>query len=315
MTTSHVEGFSEGLSPAPAHLASAQVASEATRRLVRRYVERRVARSDVDDVVQATLCDALASGRAPAPAEDFRRWVLGIARFKVVDAHRAAARSRGEEAADLAAPTAAAAPVEALSLLRWAERQLPRGTESTLGWMMREAEGDKLEAIAADERLPAERVRQRVSRLRRWMRGRWLAEMALIALVAVAAASVLRGRQQAILPEMGTPDVPIDRALGGSWRLVDFMPTVPLSAGRQALLDRVAPDLEAIFDGRELRVVAKRAGFERTFTAAAHDGRVEGMDGARGTRISGSYAWVGDELVVNVPSGPWAGVARLRKVR
>src|SRR5262249_47188051 len=50
-----------------------------------------------------------------------------------------------------------------------------------------EGEGDKLERIAADENIPAARVRQRVSRMRRWMKERWLAEVALVAALGVAA--------------------------------------------------------------------------------------------------------------------------------
>ena len=51
--------------------------------------------------------------------------------------------------------------------------------------MAREGEGDKLEHIAEEEKLPAATVRQRVSRMRRWMRERWLAELAAAAAAAL----------------------------------------------------------------------------------------------------------------------------------
>jgi hypothetical protein len=267
----------------------------------------------VDDVVQETLCDAIASGRAPGSPEDFRRWVLAIARFKVVDAHRASVRERASESVEVASPPP---PVEAMGLLRWAERQLPRsdGT-STLRWMLREAEGDKLESIAADEALPAERVRQRVSRLRRWMRGRWLAEMALIAAVAVVSAGALSRRQEVILPDLAGSsaplDVPVDERLHGIYRLLRFTPATPLPAARQALVNRLAPALVATFDGRTVRATA--ADFDRTMTVDARSGEFHAVDATHAMRLSGSYAWEGDDLVVRIATGPWAGVARFQR--
>jgi hypothetical protein len=58
--------------------------------------------------------------------------------------------------------------------------------------MAREGEGEKLESIAAEERVPAARVRQRVSRMRRWMKERWLAELAAVAALAILAILVAR---------------------------------------------------------------------------------------------------------------------------
>jgi cytoskeletal protein RodZ len=46
--------------------------------------------------------------------------------------------------------------------------------------MLREGDGEKLENIARDAKLPAPRVRKRVSRLRKFLRERWAAELALI---------------------------------------------------------------------------------------------------------------------------------------
>ncbi|HEX3850670.1 MAG TPA: hypothetical protein VHW01_06860 [Polyangiaceae bacterium] len=49
----------------------------------------------------------------------------------------------------------------------------------TLEWMLREGDGEKLEQIARDANLPAPRVRQRVSRLRCFLREQWAAELML----------------------------------------------------------------------------------------------------------------------------------------
>jgi hypothetical protein len=53
--------------------------------------------------------------------------------------------------------------------------------------MAREGEGDKLEHIAEEEKLPAATVRQRVSRMRRWMKDRWLKELAAVAAFSILA--------------------------------------------------------------------------------------------------------------------------------
>jgi hypothetical protein len=51
-----------------------------------------------------------------------------------------------------------------------------RGAE-TMGWLAREAAGERLDELAREASLPAATVRQRVSRMRRWLRKRWLHEV------------------------------------------------------------------------------------------------------------------------------------------
>jgi hypothetical protein len=81
------------------------------------------------------------------------------------------------------------APIEAREMARWAEEQAGEtgDAQKTLDWMAREGEGEKLEAIAAEEKVPAARVRQRVSRMRRWMKERWAAELAAVAVLTLLA--------------------------------------------------------------------------------------------------------------------------------
>lgn len=150
---------------------------------VEAMVRKRVPASDVDDVVQAALADAVASKDAPADPEAFRRWLAGVVRHKVADFHR---KHRREVPVDVV-PDAGEVPAhEERDLLRWAEGELPSDdAKQTLEWMMHEADGEKLEAIAERERMPATRVRQRVSRLRAFFRERWHRELVLAALVAV----------------------------------------------------------------------------------------------------------------------------------
>ena len=162
------------------------LAEPGLRRALEDYVKRRVPASDVDDVVQTVLCDALASAARPADSEELKKWLIGIARHKIVDHHRRTAR---EPAAELPEIEAHPPPVEERSLARWAEEQAASTSEAqkTLAWMAREGEGEKLETIAAEENVPAARVRQRVSRMRRWMKERWMAELAAVALLSILA--------------------------------------------------------------------------------------------------------------------------------
>ncbi len=209
------------MSPEPPRPARDLLGDPAFRAAVLAYVRRRVPPADIEDVVQTVLCDALAAPDRPESPEALKRWLLAIARHKVVDRHRIAGRERP---ADLVDVPQGPPPVEERSMVRWVERQARHETDArTLDWLAREGEGEKLEAIAADEKLPAAQVRQRVSRMRRWMKERWAAELAAVAMlatVALAAWWLLRDRvappvalpapQPTILPE--PPAAPLERA-------------------------------------------------------------------------------------------------------
>lgn len=169
----------------------AALADPELRRFLLEFVKRRVSAADADDIVQTVLCDALVAKNLPTEKEELRKYLLGIAKHKVVDTHR---RTSREEVGDPPELVANPPPVEEESLLRWAEKQAPTTEEAqkTLSWMAREGEGEKLENIAADERVPAARVRQRVSRMRRWMKERWIAELAAVAALGVCAFVIWR---------------------------------------------------------------------------------------------------------------------------
>jgi hypothetical protein len=131
-----------------------------------------------------------------------RRWVFAIGRNKVADYHRRSGRERREELGEVESE---ATPQAVGDLLHWVEKVLPEGEKAheALHWMLREGDGEKLETIAAEARLPAPQVRKRVSRLREHFRERWVLELsalALLALVITAAALLLR-KHPAPLPE------------------------------------------------------------------------------------------------------------------
>jgi len=178
-----------------------EIGDPSLRRGLEKMIRARVPSSEVDDIVQATLTDALASQSVPEDREEVRRWVFGIARHKVADFYRRNGRERPGNLPDIHAP---AAPHGAEDLLRWVEKEMPDDSQGkeTLDWMLREGEGDKLEHIAEEDDVPAPRVRQRVSRWRKQLRERWAAELAAVAAILVvigAAAYVWRHRTQDIV--------------------------------------------------------------------------------------------------------------------
>jgi RNA polymerase sigma factor (sigma-70 family) len=160
-----------------------RVADPALRREVEAAVRRRVRSDEAEDVVQATLADVLSASTVPEEPEEFRRFVFGVARNKVFDHFRR--QKRQTDGLDDNEPAAPEPPLSARDILRWAEGELPDSEAQTLEWMLREGDGEKLEHIARDAKLPATRVRKRVSRLRKFLRDRWAAELMLAGLAAL----------------------------------------------------------------------------------------------------------------------------------
>ena len=177
-------------------------------------VRRRVHGDEARDVLKATWADVLSATDVPYDPEEFRRFVFGVARHKVFDHFRRRAREIPSEAADDAEQVPE--PLSARDILRWAEGSLPDSeSQHTLEWMLREGDGEKLEHIARDANLPAPRVRQRVSRLRRFLRQRWAAELLIgAALVGLGAYvySLQRPRDERAEPEPTRERTPLELA-------------------------------------------------------------------------------------------------------
>jgi DNA-directed RNA polymerase specialized sigma24 family protein len=154
---------------------AARLADPALREALLKFARRRLPPGEVDDLVQNTLADALAAPAVPSDEAELRRWLRGIARHKIADLFRRHGRlppldSGVETSSSDSGPATG-------ELTQWIERELPKtkGAHATLRWLLRESDGETLDEIARDAALPAPRVRQRVSRLRRHFQTRWLA--------------------------------------------------------------------------------------------------------------------------------------------
>jgi RNA polymerase sigma factor (sigma-70 family) len=187
-----------------------QLSNPTLLRALAQAIRAKVPASDVEDVVQSTLADALAAAEPPNDPTAFERWLFGIARHKVADYYR---RNRRHEVVDSDAvatsTNAATAPESARDLLRWVDQELPKEPETTrtLEWMMREASGDRLETIAQEQDVSAPAVRQRVSRLRRFLRERWALELAAALGLLVVVTGIFAYRQNHARPPIGPEPV------------------------------------------------------------------------------------------------------------
>lgn len=161
-----------------------ELADPDLRRSLTRMARRGVPPQEVDDIVQDALTEALSARAELREPRQLRSWLGGVVRHKVVDFHRRNGREQLTEPPEPSCPPDEGAGRE---LLRWAEENLPggRSDQQTFDWLLREGDGERLEEIARSEEMPAERVRQRVARLRRHLRERWVTEIAR-ALVAAA---------------------------------------------------------------------------------------------------------------------------------
>lgn len=208
---------------------------------VEAMVRKRVPASEVDDIVQAALTDAVASQDAPTDTEALRRWLSGVVRHKIADFYRRRDRERALDAA----PEPAHVPShEERDLLRWASRQLPsEEAHRTLDWMLHEADGEKLEAIAEREQIPATRVRQRVHRLRTFFRERWYRELVLASIAVLLlgiAWALLRAPQPPIAKDPPAPQQPTTPRIVDSPR-EERAPVLPAVAPDAGPLLQLAP--------------------------------------------------------------------------
>jgi DNA-directed RNA polymerase specialized sigma24 family protein len=316
-------------STAAADPAREALAAPALRRSLAAMIRRRVPVSDVEDVAQTILCDALAAPTLPSDPEDLRRFVAGIARHKVADFHRSARRrmeapeschdedpSPGAAArAGSAGPTVPPAPLEARALLSRIASSLATSDreQQTLEWLVREHGGEQLLAIARDEGLPAPAVRQRVSRLRRVLRAQWAHALVLLLVFGASVVAVERAHRDgsAIVADPAGDVVATTTVVAnGHWRVERI---VRVDEGDSVIpLDANLIDIHV--SGRRVDIAVPGHTLSRTIAGASRedDGslslRIEGA-GHGDTRVTAKIE--GDRMLLTVHDGRLRGRAEL----
>ncbi|WP_394827894.1 RNA polymerase sigma factor [Pendulispora albinea] len=278
--------------------------------LLRRTVSRRVPASDVDDVVQATLCDALDAGRIPERRDDLRRWLVGIARNKATDHFRRRCREIALDTDALAVPSHAPS-ADSMVLLKNAiadANRLPM-TRGAMDLALREADGESYAELARGGASSEVALRQRVSRFRRTMAARWLTAAALgILLVGGLAAHVLgtyRLTPRAILPDVDPQTRIALRPMEGLWTVVAWTGSEPLA--RSIHVDVRSGSVRVVLPGNEL-----------LFAASEIERRPDGAETWRLTSPSHGRVEIfversGPRATVTLRDGRWAGTATLMR--
>ena len=138
-----------------------------------------------------------------------------------------------------------------------------------------------------------------------------LAAVAALGLLAAFGVRVLSHHEPIIAPELILEPAVEGAGLRRAWKLIAFEPAEPLSVKRAALLGRLRSSLVVAFDGHTAQASAVNGAFARSYSAKiAADSTIE-LDLGEGHATTLHYRWDGDALLVIIPSGAWAGVARL----
>lgn len=239
-----------------------------TRASLHAYVRRRGLGDTADDVVQTVLCDALTVEAVPERSSELPRFVTGIARNKVVDEQRRRARwKRAELSDDPGTPSSE----EARDLLRRIEQDVVEPEERrALSWLVREHQGDSLYLLALEQSLEPSTLRQRICRLRKSLRARYLAPLLLV--LGLGGGYFLA--PSSVAPP-GAGPVEALSPYAGEWRVVAVTP------GRyQGLAEHVR------IEGRKILVFGPSEALGRELS-------VEGLRGDHVTLRSGSTSWTG----------------------
>lgn len=197
--------------------ASADLLHPDLRAYLAQYLRRRLPKTEADDALQAVYCAALEARNIPQDRAHLRRWMTVIARRQVAAYYERASAEQLSEPVDLPDVEWRANAAEVRSLWQWAEQQAAdsqlEAVDETLDWMARESDGEKLESIAADARIPSARIRQRVFRLRRFMKARWILEISAAAVLIAITSWVLSRRSDPVVVRRVVPRPPVSITL------------------------------------------------------------------------------------------------------
>ncbi|MFO0734303.1 MAG: sigma factor [Labilithrix sp.] len=305
-----------------------ELAREDVRRGLTALLRRRVPGQEVDDLAQTILCDALASSSIPSDPEEMRRWLIGIARHKIADYHRRAARTKARSEGEAPLATCAASPVafeerEVLDQLLGAIES--RRDAETMEWLVREHGGERLADIASENGLPAPMVRQRVSRLRRALRSRWAGAVGVLVLFLGIAAALGVSRSRSVeqpapavtpivpdrpvpttKPEELPPPSPLLDQAQGDWVVQSVRPERELSAGEKKLVDTYSKSATMHVEGGTITVTANA--FKETWHVTSVEGHHVTLDCEHGEKEVADVVLrqdrAGSQLELRLPHHP-----------
>ncbi len=274
--------------------------------LLRGVVSRRVPAADVDDVVQATLCDALDARRIPEERDEMRRWLVGIAKNKATDHFRRMCR---EVATDLDACSGPVPSTDAMVLLKSALAEVEQhpSMRDALDLALREADGESYAELAHGRASTEVALRQRVSRFRRNMAARWLVAAAFVTILAIGGATWMHRREAgAILPDVDVATRIALHPMEGHWVLTSWTGSevhVPRTGGveidvRAGTVRLVAAGVDHLFAASNIETMAE--GTERWHLASPSAGSVTVLVKRAGTTAT-----------VTVEQPRWSGTATL----
>ena len=264
-----------GSERATAHRERSALGGSDVRRGLTAMLRRRVPPQEVEDIAQTVLADALAAPSVPTDPEELRRWLTGIARHKIADFHRRAARlgayAPDADAEESLAATSPAAFEEREVLHALLGEKRSRREAETMEWLVREHAGERLADIASENGVPAPVVRQRVSRLRRALRSQWSGAFGLVAVLAGLGALGISAYdpREVIAPEPAvdvavTPNLPASaspvsalvREAAGDWVVQGVVPNRPLSAAEKRLVETEAKNAKVHIQGDRIDLEA-----------------------------------------------------------
>lgn len=303
----------------PAETFRCRVGASTLRETLAALVRRRIPQPDVEDVVQSALCDALATAQPPDEAHALTRWIVGIARHKIADFYR---RTRREVPGDLADSEAPPTSFEAREALRgFLDDARDERAHETFRWLLREADGEALVDLAREAQLPAPTVRQRVFRLRRELRARWLLHTAALLVAMVALRSLHRAadvRPELVAEPMAPPETPgqAQHRLSGAWEIVAITPASSLDARRRTVAEAAAHVTWVDVTGSQIVVQSPAFRLEgRIEVLRVHGATADAVlrDG-HGQRIDARVRFAADGRVgITAASGVWSGAVMLAR--
>lgn len=298
-----------------------QLARNDVRRGLTALLRRRVPPQEVEDVAQTVLADALSASVIPTDPEELRRWLTGIARHKIADFHRRAARTNARtsdaEPESIAASRSSEQSYEEREILEsLLNEPRTRRDAETLEWLVREHAGERLQDIASETKIPATVVRQRVSRLRRAIRSRWVGVFGLVALlaglsylgfeaflhpsVAITPEPTTTNVHAPVLPASATPFDSLSKEVDGDW-IVQTVTSKTLTPNEKRIVDTQAKgavvhihDKTIELEAKSMKVAWRVDKFEKT----PNGGRVHLVSD------SGGFQDTADVVVGRDASGP-----------